>query len=169
MDTWIRRRPFWACLTPRPAGADGRLVRFTRLICTWGTATVVTTCVCPLWCLSMAAWPLEESAGGGAADMGPVPDAIPAPPPLQPLASAIERGAVSREDAGQQCTVAGPLVVMGGGGLLLLLCLLLDYYLSSHSSEAGIRLWDLWCENWVQRRMNTQVLCSFLVLCLCKH
>ena len=37
-------------------------------------------------------------------------------PPLQPLASAIERGAVSREDAGQQCTVAGPLVVVCGGG-----------------------------------------------------
>ena len=57
----------------------------------------------------------------------------------------------------------------GGGGLLLLLCLLLDYYLSSHSSGAKIRMWDLWCGNWVQRRMNTQVLCSFLVLCLCKH
>ena len=37
-------------------------------------------------------------------------------PPLQPLASAIERGAVSREDAGQPCTVAGPLVVVWGGG-----------------------------------------------------
>ena len=66
-------------------------------------------------CLCMAAWPLEKSAGGGAADMGPVPDTIPALPPLQPLAPAVERGAVSREDAGQQCTVAGPLVVVGGG------------------------------------------------------
>ena len=67
----------------------------------------------------MAAWPLEESAGGDAADMDLVPDKIPALPPLQPLASAIERGAVSRVDAGQQRTVAGPLVVVGGGGLLL--------------------------------------------------
>ena len=117
-----------------------------------------------------AARPLEGSAGGGVADLGPVQDTNPDLPPLQPLASAIERGAVSREDAGQQCTVAGPLVVVGGGGgLLLLLCLLLDYYLSSHSSGAGIRMWDPWCGNWVQRRMNTQVLCSFLVLCLCKH
>ena len=39
------------------------------------------------------------------------------PPPLQPLASASERGAVSREDAGQLCTLVGPLVaVLGGGG-----------------------------------------------------
>ena len=75
--------------------------------------------ICPLWWLSGAAWPLEESAGGGAADMGLVPDTIPALPPLRPLASAIERGAVSREDAGQQCTVAGPLVVVGGGGRVL--------------------------------------------------
>ena len=63
-----------------------------------------------------AARPLEGSAGGGVADLGPVHDTIPDLPPLQPLASAIERGAVSREDAGQQCTVAGPLVVVGGGG-----------------------------------------------------
>ena len=83
-----------------------------------------------------AARPLEGSAGGGVADLGPVQDTCPDLPPLQPLASAIERGAVSREDAGQQCTVAGPLVVVGGGGLLLLLCLLLEYYLSSHSSGA---------------------------------
>ena len=119
----------------------------------------------------MAAWPLEESAGGDAADMDLVPDTIPTLPPLQPLASAIERGAVSRVDAGQQCTVAGPLVVVGGGGGVASVCsaLLLDYYLSSHSSGAEIRLWALWCENWVRRRMNTQVLCSFLVLCLCKH
>ena len=64
-----------------------------------------------------AARPLEGSAGGGVADLGPVQDTIPDLPPLQPVASAIERGAVSREDAGQQCTVAGPLVVVGGGGV----------------------------------------------------
>ena len=58
---------------------------------------------------------LEESPGDGSAEMGPGPDAAPALPPLQPLASAIERGAVSREDAGQLCTVAGPLAAVGGG------------------------------------------------------
>ena len=71
--TWLAARPlgalfdspFWACLTPHPAGADGRLVRFARPLCPWGTATVVIACICPLWWLSMAAWPLEESAGGG--------------------------------------------------------------------------------------------------------
>ena len=63
-----------------------------------------------------AATELEESAGDGSAEMGPGPDTAPTLPPLQPLASAIERGAVSREDAGQLCTVAGPLVVAGGGG-----------------------------------------------------
>ena len=63
-----------------------------------------------------AATELEESAGDGSAEMGPGPDMAPTLPPLQPLASAIERGAVSREDAGQLCTVAGPLVAVGGGG-----------------------------------------------------
>ena len=63
-----------------------------------------------------AATELEESAGDGSAEMGPGPDTPPTLPPLQPLASAIERGAVSREDAGQLCTVAGPLVAVGGGG-----------------------------------------------------
>ena len=63
-----------------------------------------------------AARPLEGSAEGGVAESGPVHDTNPDLPPLQPLASAIERGAVLREDAGQQCTVAGPLVVVGGGG-----------------------------------------------------
>ena len=47
--------------------------------------------------------------------MGPGRDTAPTLPPLPPLASAIERGAVSREDAGQLCTVAGPLVAVGGG------------------------------------------------------
>ena len=63
-----------------------------------------------------AATELEESAEDGSAEMGPGPEAAPTLPPLQPLASAIERGAVSREDAGQLCTVAGPLVAVGGGG-----------------------------------------------------
>ena len=67
----------------------------------------------------MAAWPLEKSAGGDTADVDSVPDTIPDLPPLQPLDSAVERGAVSRVDAGQQCTVAGPLGVVGGGGVLL--------------------------------------------------
>ena len=57
---------------------------------------------------------------GSSAELGPGPDAAPTLPPLQPLASAIERGAVSREDAGQQCTVAGPLVAVGGGGCFCL-------------------------------------------------
>ena len=160
---------FWACLSPHSAGADGRVVRFDRLLRPWGPATVVMACICPLRWVSMTAWPLEESAGGGTADVGPGPDTTPTLPPLQPLTSAIERGAVSREDAGQQCTVAGPLVAVGGGGASVCLAFLLGYYLSSHSCGAGIRMWALWCESWVRRRMNTQVLCSFLVLCLCKH
>ena len=92
-----------------------------------------------------AARPLEGSTGGGVADLGPVQDTNPDLPSLQPLASAIERGTVSREDGGQQCTVAGPLVVVGGGGVLLLLCLLLEYYLSSHSSGAwtGCGTWGV--------------------------
>ena len=57
---------------------------------------------------------------GSSAELGPGPDAAPTLPPLQPLASAIERGAVSREDAGPQCTVAGPLVAVGGGGCFCL-------------------------------------------------
>ena len=60
---------------------------------------------------------LEQSPGDGFAEMGPGPDTAPTLPPLPPLASAIERGAVSREDAGQLCTVAGPLVAVGGGGV----------------------------------------------------
>ena len=60
---------------------------------------------------------LEESPGDGSAEMGLGPDTAPTLPPLPPLASAIERGAVSREDAGQLCTVAGPLVAVGGGGV----------------------------------------------------
>ena len=59
---------------------------------------------------------LEESPGDGSAEVGLGPDTAPTLPPLPPLASAIERGAVSREDAGQLCTVAGPLVAVGGGG-----------------------------------------------------
>ena len=77
---------------------------------------MVIACICPLWWLSGAAWPLEESAGRGAADISLVPNTVPAFPPLRPLGTAIERGPVSREDAGQQCRVAGPLVVVGGGG-----------------------------------------------------
>ena len=57
----------------------------------------------------------EESTGDGSAEMGPGPDTAPTLPPLPPLASAIERGAVSREDAGQLCTAAGPLAAVGGG------------------------------------------------------
>ena len=63
-----------------------------------------------------AATELEESAKDGSAEMGPGPKAAPTLPPLQPLASATERPAVSREDAGQLCTLAGPLVAVGGGG-----------------------------------------------------
>ena len=63
-----------------------------------------------------AATEQEESAEDGPAEMGPGPEAAPTPPPLQPLASASERGAVSRGDAGQLCTLAGPLVAVGGGG-----------------------------------------------------
>ena len=49
--------------------------------------------------------------------MGLVPGIFPALPALRPLAFALERGAVSRDDAGQQCTVAGPLVVVGGAAV----------------------------------------------------
>ena len=63
-----------------------------------------------------AATELEESAEDGPAEMGPEPEAAPTPPPLQSLAPASGRGAVSREDAGQLCTLAGPLVAVGGGG-----------------------------------------------------
>ena len=63
-----------------------------------------------------AATELEESAEDGPAEVGLGPEAAPTPPPLQPLASASERGAVSREDAGQLCTLAGCLVAVGGGG-----------------------------------------------------
>ena len=62
-----------------------------------------------------AATELEESAEDGSAEMGPGPETAPTHPPLRPLASAIKRGAVSRGDAGQLCTVAGPLVAVGGG------------------------------------------------------
>ena len=62
-----------------------------------------------------AATELEEFAEDGPAEMGPGPDAAPNPPPLQSLAPASDRGAVSREDAGQLCTLAGPLVAVGGG------------------------------------------------------
>ena len=63
-----------------------------------------------------AATELEESAGDGPAELGPEPEAAPTPPPLQSLVPSRERGAVSREDAGQLCTLAGPLVAVGGGG-----------------------------------------------------
>ena len=63
-----------------------------------------------------AATELEESAGDGPAEVGPEPEAAPTSPTLQSLAPASERGAVSREDAGQLCTLAGPLVAVGGGG-----------------------------------------------------
>ena len=62
-----------------------------------------------------AATELEEFAGDGPAEMGPEPEAAPTPPPLQSLAPASERGAVSRGDVGQLCTLAGPLVAVGGG------------------------------------------------------
>ena len=63
-----------------------------------------------------AATELGESAGSDPAAVGPEPEAAPTPLPLQPLAPPSERGAVSREDAGQLCTLAGPLVAVGGGG-----------------------------------------------------
>ena len=59
---------------------------------------------------------LEESAGNDPAAMGTGLDAAPTPLPLQPSVPASERGAVSREDAGQLCTLAGPPVAVGGGG-----------------------------------------------------
>ena len=59
---------------------------------------------------------LEESAGNDPAAMGTEPDAAPTPLPLQPSVPASERGAVSREDAGQLCTLAGPPAAVGGGG-----------------------------------------------------
>ena len=57
----------------------------------------------------------------------------------------------------------------GGGGASVCFVFLIGNYHSSHSSGAEVPIWVLWCESWVRRRMNTQVLCSFLVLCLCKH
>ena len=96
---------------------------------------------CPLWWLSGAAWPLEESAGSGAADISLVPNTVPAFPPLRPLGTAIERGAVSRDDAGQQCTVAGPLVVVGGGaGGVLLFVLPFCLIATSVHSPLGLGL-----------------------------
>ena len=59
---------------------------------------------------------LEESAGNDPAAMGTEPDAAPTPLPLQPSVPASECGAVSRGDAGQLCTLAGPPVAVGGGG-----------------------------------------------------
>ena len=50
---------------------------------------------------------LEASAGNDPAAMGTEPDAAPTPLPLQPSVPVSERGAVSREDAGQ---------LLGGGG-----------------------------------------------------
>ena len=69
-----------------------------------------------------------EAAGCTPAEVGKKPGAARASNPLQPLVLAHERGAVSRVDAGQLCTLAGPAVAVGRG----------------------------------------EVLCSFLVLCLCK-
>ena len=65
-----------------------------------------------------------EAAGCTPAEVGKEPAAAPASTLLQPLVSAHERGAVSRVDAGQLCTLAGPAVA-GGGGVLcsfLVLC-----------------------------------------------
>ena len=58
---------------------------------------------------------LEQSAGNEPAAMGTEPDAAPTPFPLQPSVPASKRGIVSREDAGQPCTLAGTLVSVGGG------------------------------------------------------
>ena len=55
-----------------------------------------------------------EAAGCTPAEVGKEPGAAPASTPLQPLVPAHERGAVSRVDAGQQCTLAGPAVAVGG-------------------------------------------------------
>ena len=57
-----------------------------------------------------------EAAGCTPAEVGKEPGAAPASTPLQPLVPAHERGAVSRVDAGQLCTLAGPAVAGGGGG-----------------------------------------------------
>ena len=57
-----------------------------------------------------------EAAGCTPAEVGKEPGAAPASTPLQPLVPAHERGAVSRVDAGQLCTLAGPAVAVGGGG-----------------------------------------------------
>ena len=59
---------------------------------------------------------LEESAGNDPAAMGTEPDAAPTPFPLQPSVLACERGAMSREHAGQLCTLAGLPVAVGGAG-----------------------------------------------------
>ena len=57
-----------------------------------------------------------EAAGCTPAEVGKELGAAPASTPLQPLVPAHERGAVSRVDAGQLCTLAGPAVAVGGGG-----------------------------------------------------
>ena len=57
-----------------------------------------------------------EAAGCTPAEVGKEPGAAPASTPLQPLVPAHERGAVSRVDTGQLCTLAGPAVAVGGGG-----------------------------------------------------
>ena len=63
-----------------------------------------------------------EAAGCTPAEVGKEPGAAPASTPLQPLVPAHERGAVSRVDAGQLCTlVAGG----GGGGSVQFSCALL--------------------------------------------
>ena len=59
---------------------------------------------------------VEEDAGCAPAEMGKEPPAAPDSPPIQPLVPAHGRGAVSRKDAGQLCTLAGPTVAGGGGG-----------------------------------------------------
>ena len=142
-----------------------------------------------------------EAAGCTPAEVGKEPGAAPASNPLQPLVPAHERGAVSRVDAGQLCTLAGPAVAVGGGGgsvqfscaLLVqtavaalrpmgsFLCWLVFRRgfrtqfpplgfcaMASGFLMAPVRGWGRGGggggQGGLRRRMNTQVLCSVLVL-----
>ena len=139
-----------------------------------------------------------EAAGCTPAEVGKEPGAAPASTPLQPLVPAHERGAVSRVDAGQLCTLAGPAVAGGGGGSVQFSCALLVQTavaalrpmgsflrwlvfrrgfrtqfpplgfsaMASGFLMAPVRGWGRGGggQGGWRRRMNTQVLCSVLVL-----